>query len=131
MRTRLPLALALASSLVAIAIAAPRPLRTFGPPRIPPSTDPRRAWWREARFGMFIHWGLYAVPAGEWNGKTSYGEWIRDSARIPIDEYDRFRDRFNPVAFNASEWVRMAKEAGIRYIVITTKHHDGFALFDS
>ena len=89
------------------------------------------SWWREARFGLFIHWGLYAIPAGEWNGKTTHGEWIRTSAEIPIDQYDKYIDRFNPVKFDADKWVQMAKHAGMRYIVITSKHHDGFALFDS
>jgi len=88
-------------------------------------------WWREARFGLFIHWGLYAVPAGSWNGETDHAEWIRTTAEIPIDVYDGFRQEFNPVKFNADEWVKMAKEAGMEYIVITSKHHDGFCLFDS
>jgi alpha-L-fucosidase len=91
----------------------------------------RMQWWRDARFGMFIHWGLYAVPAGEWNGKTDYGEWIRTSAEIPIDVYDHFRKQFNPVKFNADEWVKMAKDAGMKYIVITSKHHDGFCMFNT
>jgi len=93
--------------------------------------DARMAWWREARFGMFIHWGLYAIPAGEWNGETNHAEWIRTTAQIPLEEYDKFVDQFNPVKFNAGEWVQMAKDAGMKYIVITSKHHDGFCLFDS
>ncbi len=93
--------------------------------------DPRLDWWRDARFGMFIHWGLYAVPQGEWNGKTSYGEWIRTEAQIPVAEYDKLMGKFNPVKFDAEKIVRTAKAAGMKYIVITSKHHDGFALFDS
>jgi alpha-L-fucosidase len=93
--------------------------------------DARMAWWREARFGMFIHWGLYAIPAGEWNGQTNHAEWIRTTAQIPLEVYDKFVGQFNPVKFNAAEWVRLAQEAGMKYIVITSKHHDGFCLFDS
>jgi len=97
----------------------------------PEQHDARMQWWREARFGLFIHWGLYAIPAGEWKGKTEYGEWIRSTAEIPLEEYDKFVAQFNPAKFNADEWVRMAKDAGMKYIVITSKHHDGFSLFDS
>ncbi|MCG3121824.1 MAG: hypothetical protein GIKADHBN_00195 [Phycisphaerales bacterium] len=94
-------------------------------------TDERMVWWTHARFGMFIHWGLYAIPAGRWGERTDYGEWIRDSARIPVDEYDKLRADFNPAPFNAEEIVLAAKNAGMQYIVITSKHHDGFCLFDS
>jgi alpha-L-fucosidase len=93
--------------------------------------DARMQWWRDARFGLFIHWGLYSVPAGEWKGETNHAEWIRTTAKIPIKEYEKFVPQFNPVKFNAGEWVRMAKAAGMKYIVITSKHHDGFCLFDS
>jgi alpha-L-fucosidase len=95
--------------------------------------DARMKWWREARFGMFIHWGLYAVPAGEYKGQrsTHIGEWIMEWANIPRADYEKFAPQFNPVKFNAAEWVHTAKEAGMRYIVITSKHHDGFSMFDS
>ncbi|MHC4942723.1 MAG: alpha-L-fucosidase, partial [Planctomycetota bacterium] len=79
--------------------------------------DKRMAWWREARFGMFIHWGLYAIPAGEWEGGTNHAEWIRTTAQIPIETYDQFVDQFNPVKFDADEWVRIASDAGMKYIV--------------
>jgi len=93
--------------------------------------DDRMAWWREARFGLFIHWGLYAIPAGEWKDRTDHAEWILTTAQIPVDEYEKFAPRFNPVKFNPEEWVKAAKDAGMKYIVITSKHHDGFCLFDS
>ena len=93
--------------------------------------DARMKWWREARFGLFIHWGLYSIPAGEWEGKTDYAEWIRNQAQIPLKVYDKFVSKFNPVKFNAERWVRLAKDAGMKYIVITSKHHDGFCLFNS
>jgi len=93
--------------------------------------DARMQWWREARFGLFIHWGLYAIPAGEWKGNKSHAEWIRTTAKIPLEEYDKFVGQFNPVKFNAADWARMAKDAGMKYVVITSKHHDGFCLFDS
>jgi alpha-L-fucosidase len=91
----------------------------------------RMAWWEEARFGMFIHWGLYAIPAGEWNGETNHAEWIRTTAHIPLEVYDGFVNEFNPVNYDPEAWVKMAKDAGMKYIVITSKHHDGFCLFDS
>ncbi len=93
--------------------------------------DHRMQWWHDARFGMFIHWGIYAVPAGKWNEKTNYGEWIRNEAQILLADYTPLTERFNPVRFDAARWVRIAKDAGMKYIVITSKHHDGFCLWDS
>jgi len=95
--------------------------------------DRRLKWFREARFGLMIHWGLYSVPAGEWKGKLipGLGEWIMNRARIPISEYEQLAPQFNPVRFDADAWVRMARDAGMKYIVITSKHHDGFAMYGS
>lgn len=95
--------------------------------------DARMAWWRQARFGMFIHWGVYAVPAGTYDGKQikGIGEWIMLRGKIPVAEYKEYAKQFNPVKYDPDSWVRLAKEAGMKYIVITSKHHDGFALFDS
>ncbi len=97
------------------------------------SDDERMAWWRDSKFGMFIHWGVYAIPGGERDGKICGGgaEWIMDKLDYTIEEYEKFPAMFNPVKFNADEWVSMAKDAGIKYIVITSKHHDGFGLWDS
>ena len=95
--------------------------------------DQKMEWWRDARFGMFIHWGLYAVPAGEWKGERIPGisEWIMAHAKIPVKEYEKLANEFNPQKFDAEEWVKLAKYAGMKYIVITSKHHDGFAMFHS
>jgi alpha-L-fucosidase len=97
------------------------------------SYEARMKWWHDARFGMFIHWGVYSVPAGKYNGEEikGIGEWIMSTAKIPIPEYEKFGREFNPVKFDAAEWVRIAKDAGMKYIVITSKHHDGFAMFGS
>ena len=95
--------------------------------------DARMAWWRAARFGMFIHWGVYSVPAGTYNGKQipGLGEWIMYNGKIPIVEYAKYAGQFNPVKFDADAWVKTAQDAGMNYIVITAKHHDGFAMFHS
>ncbi len=91
----------------------------------------RMQWWEDATFGMFIHWGLYAVPAGEYNGKGGGAEWIMETHKIPVPAYEKFARQFNPQQFDAKEWVRIAKDAGAKYIVITSKHHDGFSIWDS
>jgi len=99
----------------------------------PAQRDARMAWWREARFGMFIHWGLYSIPAGKWNGQAipGIGEWIMNNASIPVADYKALAKQFNPQSFSAQQIVSLAKAAGMKYIVITAKHHDGFAMYGS
>ena len=90
-------------------------------------------WFRNARFGMFIHWGLYCIPGGIWEGKEMpyIGEWIQSCFRIPNAIYSKLAKEFNPIHFNADEWISAAAQAGVRYIVFTTKHHEGFAMYHS
>lgn len=107
------------------------------------SLSPEKAdWFRDAKFGMFIHFGLYSMLEGSYNGHTMpdttfangrswYAEWIQMRLEVPSGEYKNLAKRFNPMAFDADEWIREAKNAGMRYFVITSKHHDGFALWDS
>lgn len=83
----------------------------------------RTEWFRNARFGMFIHWGIYAIPAR--------GEWVRSREHLTVEEYQKYFDTFNPVDYNPRQWAKIAKQAGMKYAVITAKHHDGFCLFDS
>jgi alpha-L-fucosidase len=116
-------------SLVTLALSAQTPA-----PRPPDAAREKRLeWFRDAKYGLFIHWGLYAVPAGEWRGKRSLGlgEWIMNRSKIPVRDYERLAAEFNPVKFNADSWVQLAQDAGMKYIVITSKHHDGFAMFRS
>ena len=148
---RQPLLFTTANNSICITVPAAAPDKTasvialdiVGAPQIskpdpyadepPAQRDARMKWWRESRFGMFIHWGVYSVPAGTYKGEPvkGIGEWIMNKGKIPISEYRTFAKEFNPVKFNADDWVRTAKEAGMKYIVITSKHHDGFAMFDS
>lgn len=97
------------------------------------SREKRMEWWQDARFGMFIHWGIYSVPAGQYNGKTisNSAEWIMNKRQIPLCEYQKYSDQLNPVNFDAKAFVGLAKEAGIKYMVITSKYHDGFSMFGS
>lgn len=95
--------------------------------------EERIKWWRKARFGMFIHWGVYSLPGGEWKGKEvgGYAEHLMRKEQITRKEYLELASQFNPVKFNAEEWVKSAKAAGMHYMVITAKHHDGFAMYPS
>lgn len=92
-----------------------------------------REWFRSAGYGMMAHWGLYSVLAGEYRGRRTekYGEWIQSFGAIPNAEYELLAKTFNPIYFNADEWIRLAKESGMEYFVFTSKHHDGFAMFKS
>lgn len=85
--------------------------------------DQHIAWWQEARFGMFIHWGVYSIPGR--------GEWLLYQEHIPFDEYRKLADQFNPKQYHPKEWVALAKAAGMKYMILTTRHHDGFCLYDS
>jgi alpha-L-fucosidase len=106
-------------------------LKSVSVPESAAQKDARMAWWQNARFGMFIHWGLYSVPAGEWQGQTGYGEWLLEESHMPVSQYEKYADQFNPTNFDALAWVRAAKAAGVKYIVVTSKHHDGFGMFPS
>ncbi len=92
-----------------------------------------RKWFKDAQFGMMAHWGLYSLLAGEWKGRRSsaYAEWIQSNLRIPNAEYHSLTKAFNPILFDPLEWMKRARDAGMKYFVLTSKHHDGFALFRS
>ena len=97
-------------------------------------TERRLEWFKQAKYGMFIHWGLYSIPAGIWKGReigSQYTEWLMFRERIPFAEYSPLAKEFNPTAFNAEEWVQIVRDAGMKYITITAKHHDGFAMYRS
>ncbi len=116
-RARVPLAAALAAAL-----AAGR-LRGQTPDAVPAERLAAREWFRDARFGMFIHWGVYS--------QLGQGEWVMQNRSIPVDAYEWLASAFNPVRFDAKEWVAAARAAGMRYITITARHHDGFSMFGS
>ncbi len=95
--------------------------------------EKNKQWFKEAKMGMMIHWGLYSILGGEWKGQRvqNIGEWIMHRYQISQKEYEALADIFNPIYFDAEEWVKLAKDAGMEYMVVTSKHHDGFALFKS
>ena len=92
-----------------------------------------RQWFKEAEYGMMAHWGLYSILGGEYKGRRvrDYAEWIQSFMAIPNKEYENYAKIFNPVYFNADEWIKLAKDCGMKYFVFTSKHHDGFAMFKS
>ena len=104
-----------------------------GAHRIGGRTDAEMQRWRQHGLGQFIHWGVYAIPGGQWNGQTSHyaAEWFRSSGLITPEEYDNLYKQFNPVNFDAVEWAKQAKQMGAKYLIFTTKHHDGFCLWPS
>lgn len=104
-----------------------------GAHRIGKRTDAYMQRWREYGLGQFIHWGVYAIPGGEWNGKKTHyaAEWFRSSGLISKEEYDNLYKEFNPTAFDAKQWAKQAKHMGARYMIFTTKHHDGFCMWPS
>ncbi len=115
--------------LMAPAAAGLPPLPAVVRDETPAQQEARLQWFREARFGLFIHWGVYAVPAGTWQGKSTGAEWIMNQGRIPVADYRAFAKDFTAAKYDPEAWARLAADAGVKYVVITAKHHDGFALF--
>jgi alpha-L-fucosidase len=147
MKNKLPI-LILCAACTSIAGAAetasPAPAIPMAPPaaglpalpavvrnETPEQQEARLRWFREARFGLFIHWGVYAVPAGFWQGRPVSAEWIMNRGKIPVAAYKAFAQQFTAAKYDPQAWAQLAQDAGMKYVVITTKHHDGFALFDS
>jgi len=126
-------AAALAAALAMAGCSPRNEIRPPDPQAEKAATAKALARFDEMKFGMFIHWGLYTIPAGEWKGKyvRGIGEWIMFREKIPVAEYEQLAKQFNPVKFDGGEWAQLAKDAGMRYMVITSKHHDGFAMFGS
>ena len=105
----------------------------YGADRLGKRQDPAMQKFRENRLGAFIHWGLYAIPGGEWNNKTYHGaaEWLKAWAKVPTTDWLELMKQWNPQQFDAKKWAKMAKEMGVKYVKITTKHHEGFCLWPS
>ncbi len=116
-----------------IPVSKAHPVAAVQDRETPAQRDVRMKWWREARFGMLITWGLYSVPAGSWDGKPvpGIGEWIMNEASIPVADYKALAPKFNPTGYSAHDIVALAKAAGMKYVIAMPKHHDGFAMFDS
>lgn len=110
------------ASLLLLTVSTHILLAQWAPLATDTNTEKRIEWWRDARFGMFIHWGLYAIPAR--------GEWVQWNEQIPRTEYAKLAEQFRPDHFSADRWAQVAKDAGMKYVVLTARHHDGFALFD-
>ena len=114
------------ASAAAPVLTGLRPLATTDAPQssaLPPEHDRRMRWWREAKFGMFVHWGLYSILGRD--------AWAMGDEDIPLNEYERLASQFQPRPKAPRAWARLAREAGMRYIVLTTKHHEGFCHFNS
>jgi alpha-L-fucosidase len=122
-----------ASFMLGLALVSVRAQSPSAPRPYDAAREKRLEWFREAKYGMFIHWGLYAIPAGEWKGQRclGLGEWLMNRCKVPVTEYEQLTKQFNPTKFDPDAWVQLAQDAGMKYMVITSKHHDGFALFKS
>lgn len=133
MKTKLPVLSAVCAALLFSATPGLRAADAVVDPESPAAKARRLEWFRHDKFGLFIHWGLYSIPAGYWKGQRSpgIGEWVQHRLRIPVAEYAQLARWFNPIRFDADAWAQLAVDAGMKYVVITSKHHDGFALFKS